>query len=206
MTINEFRAEFRLIHRIRLEDTVMTEHENIAIREALAYHSLQLPYHTTHVVNSGSFDLTQIQGWGDGWRVLRVFRGNRVLPMSLWSVVGVTLSLGVSGDVLIEYSRPHELDCDGTTLRADEIEPLAHLAAHFLFAQLSNEYTKTMGASIDADAVNWNAQNVSYYTKSQDELKRYQAYASARYRPGSARIDYNRPSRTRERLIFRDMV
>lgn len=207
MVLSSFRALFRQIHRIdsSVED-VFFEHEDVAIKEALTHHSLHLPCRGSQVVEvtDGSFDLTVIPGWSDRWLVERVTQRGRALPRDWWTVEGDTLHLATTGSARVEYIRPHQLDECGTTLRDDEIEPFAHLAAHFLFAQMSNEYMKRLQSSINADAVNFSGQNVGYFTKSQDELRRYQAYVALRYRPGSARVDYDSRSRTGRPYIFRD--
>lgn len=206
MTINDFRARFRQIHRVDCAEAVLVEHENVAIREALAHHSLQLPARGSYAatISGGTLALSTITGWGPRWRVERVMRGGRAIPRDWWAADETTLQVVVSGPMRVDYIRPHVLDGCDTTLREDEFEPVAHLAAHFLLAQLSNEYMKKMQSSINADAVNFSGQNANYFTKSQDELRRYQSYVSLRYRPGSARVDYDSRSRTGRPYIFRD--
>jgi len=204
--INEFRTQFRLIHRVTTE-SVGLEHENLAIQEALSHHSLQLPCRgsATVSVESGEVELVSIHPeWGERWKVDRVVRSRRALPLDWWDADETTLRVGVSGLVRVDFVRPHILDDTGTTLRDDEVEPVCHLAAHFLLAQLSNEYMRKRQSSLTADAVNWDGQNVSYFVKSQDEMRRYQAYINLRYRPGSARADWDSRSRTGRSYIFRD--
>lgn len=206
MNITDFRTRFRQIHRVDCAEAVLVEHENVAIREALAHHSLQLPCRGSFAgtVTGETLALSSITGWGPRWRVERVMQGNRAIPRDWWAADDTTLSLAVSGPVRVDYIRPHVLDGCETTLMEEEFEPVAHLAAHFLLAQLSNEYMKKRQSSIGTDAVNFDGQNVSYFTKSQDELRRYQAYANSRYRPGSARVDFDSRSQTGRRSIFRD--
>lgn len=207
MTLSAFRALFRQIHRVSTSvEGIYFEHEDVAIKEALAHHSLQLPCRRSAVVDTagnGTVDLTAL-GWQDRWLVNRVTQRGRSLPRDWWTVEDRTLRVATTGSVRVEYIRPHQLDECGTTLRDDEVTPFAHLAAHFLFAQMSNEYMKRLQSSINADAVNFGTQNIGYFTKSQDELRRYQAYVALRYRPGSARVDYDSRSRTGRRYIFRD--
>lgn len=207
MNITEFRKRFRQIHRVDGTEAVLVDHENVAIREALTHHSLQLPCRGSYAatVSSGSLALSAITGWGPGWQVERVMKGGRALPRDLWAADGTNLCLSASGPVRVDYIRPHVLDGCETTLRDDEFEPVARLATHFLLAQLSNDYMKKRQSSLGpADAVNFEGQNVGYFTKSQDELRRYQTYVNSRYRPGSARVDYDLRSQTGRRPLFGD--
>ena len=191
----------------------MNAAEESSIQQAVEFHSLSYPVKCLYFGSpaDSKINLTDaITGWTpETWRVSDVYKNGRKLPSDYWFTGNSSdgsqyLSLNVSGEVEVRYTKPHVLDRTQSTLRRDDEKPVAHLAAHFLFHILANHYAKKGQKSIGSDAVEFRRISGEYFMRAKDEKRIYKVHVGSRARPSSYRVDWDAKSQTGHRLIFRD--
>lgn len=95
------------------------------------------------------------------------------------------------GTLILEHFGDHVVTDDASTIPASALEPLAHLAAHYLLLNAANSYSKNSSTTIGADAVSQESPAKSYSFQSKDEYAKWTAWRDSRKSNGSTRLNWD---------------
>lgn len=135
----------------------------------------------------------------DGWSLVETINGPKIK----------VIPDATAGESLyFDFTLPHTLDHQGTTVPEVDMVAVCHWSAAYLLDQLAAQYAGHQSPMVDADAINWQSKSQDYASRAKSHRAHYHDYLGikqGKITASSATTEVDmRDSRGRARLTHKE--